>query len=197
MSDSLSEFSSGNEGFLDLALQFGFAIEGDSDSGPDNQIILGEILVDISRLQEDIRQLTLQEHKNILHQKFGSLTDPSSLLKLTSSLNDLGHHLSYIADVSPALQHKLTNPVISDSLPLAAKDQVPLIALTDTLVEVVKHADNLSASAEWVSNQDWEKSTDALENRSDQVEKLAAKLKSVAFKIQSFRDKHDKLGSAQ
>ena len=140
MSDSLSEFSSGNEGFLDLALQFGFAIEGDSDSGPDNQIILGEILVDISRLQEDIRHLTLQEHKNILHQKylinfetykpnlifplsrFGSLTDPSSLLKLTSSLNDLEHHLTYIADVSPALQHKLTNPVISDSLPLAAKE---------------------------------------------------------------------------
>jgi len=102
--------------------------------------------------------------------------------------------MGYIADVSPALQHKLTNPVISDILPLASKDHLPLIALTDTLVEVVKHADNLSASAEWVSNQDWEKSTDVLENRSDQVEKLAAKLKSVAFKIQTFRDK---LGSAQ
>lgn len=196
MSESASEFVCGNNGFLDLALQFGFTVEEEvaSDCGADDQLILGEILVDISRLQEDIRQLKLKEHKHSLNQKYGRLTEPDSLFQLTSSLRDLGCHLSYIADNSSKLQHKLTNPVISDSLPLATKDQLPLITLTDTLTEVVKNANNLSTSAEWVSNQDWEKSADGLENRTDQVEKLAAKLRSLAFKIQTFREK---LGSTK
>merc|ERR1712202_115188 len=110
-------------------------------------------------------------------------------------LSNLATHLAYITNNSASLQHKLTNPVISNSLPLKSSLHTPLINITNLLAEVSTNSDTAAAASEWISNQNWSEATNRLDLGQQHTEKLAARLRSAAFKIQTFRENLEKLKS--
>jgi hypothetical protein len=181
-----------NSTFLSLASQFGFdqpeqeMAEKDADS-------FGSTLLLITTLQEDISRLKLKEQQAALSKRYAGLTQPSSLAWLLEDLSNLSTHLTYITNNSASLQHKLTNPVISNSLPINSSLHTPLINITTLLAEVSITSDTATAAAEWISNQDWTDAKNRLDLGQQHTEKLAARLRSAAFKIQNFREGLEKL----
>ena len=179
-----------NETFLALASQFGFGQEKDEvlDKDAESEDNFGEVLLKITTLQEDISKLKLKEQQANLSKRFAGLTQASSLSWLLSELNNISSHLTYITNNSGSFQHKLTNPVISNSLPLKYSLHTPLINITNMLAEISTTSDTAAAASEWLSNQDWNEATDKHQVSQQHTEKLAARLRSAAFKLQTFRE---------
>eukprot|EP00092_Neocalanus_flemingeri_P003786 GFUD01004077.1.p1 GENE.GFUD01004077.1~~GFUD01004077.1.p1 ORF type:complete len:198 (-),score=61.07 GFUD01004077.1:105-698(-) len=188
-------FMKQNEIFLNLASQFGFGpTEEEVPEKPDaSGDSFGEILLKITTLQEEISRLKLKEQQAELSKRYAGLTQPSSMSWLLSDLSNLSAHLTYITNNSASLQHKLTNPVISNSLPLNSSMHTPLINITNLLAEISTSCDTAAAASEWVSNQNWSEVKDKLDLGQQHTEKLAARLRSAAFKIQNFRENLEKL----
>jgi len=185
--DQKEGFMKQNQTFQSLATQFGFR-PPDDDSVVEEGNSFGETLLLITTLQEDISRLKLKEQQSKLSSRYAGLTQPSSLSWVLEELCNLSSHLTYITNNSASLQHKLTNPVISNSLPLNSALHTPLINITNLLAEVCSTSDTALAAAEWMNNQDWSRTKTQLELGQQHTEKLAARLKSSAFKIQTFRE---------
>ena len=185
--DHKDGFMKQNRTFQSLASQFGFH-PSDGDPVVEESDSFGETLLLITTLQEDISRLKLKEQQFKLSNRYAGLTQPSSLAWLLEDLCNLSSHLTYITNNSASLQHKLTNPVISNSLPINSALHTPLINITNLLAEVCSTSDTALAAAEWMNNQDWSKAKTQLELGQQHTEKLAARLKSSAFKIQTFRE---------
>jgi len=180
-----------NETFLSLAKQFGF--DPPVKSVIEAEDSFGSTLLLITSMQEEISRLKLREQQAKLSARYAGLTQPASLAWLLEDLNNLSDHLTYITNNSASLQHKLTNPVISNSLPINSSLHAPLLSITQLLAEISTTSDTATASAEWINNQDWTQAKTQLDLGQQHTEKLAARLKSSAFRIQNFRETLEKL----
>lgn len=182
-----NEWTIQNKKFLELADQF-------SIQSPVNEILtaeerrdLGGLLADISKLQEEICTLKLFQNRDQEKAKFGLVVQRDTLVGLHSKIEQLSSGLEKLVSISGAVQHKLTNLVLGNSLPLLLHQQEDFIQGIGNLVHITSRADALLAAAEWVSNQDWSTATGELSSSCQLLEASVARLRSALFRLQTFR----------
>ena len=110
-----------------------------------------------------------------------------------SDLTKVADNLNYILNCSASIQHKLTNPVISNSLPTNSSIHSALISITSLLADMSTGNDSATAASEWISNQDWDGVGGSLDVNQQKIETLAARIRSAAFKVQLFRENIEKI----
>ena len=143
--------SSQNKTFLSLAKQFKFIKEDNTEAnGPvadiseakeDNKVDFYEIILELMELQEKIGKLQLVEIQVEMRDRFSGLTNPASLSWLLQDMTQLSENLSYIINNASKIQLKLSNPAISNSLPLHSSLHQPVIKITKLLADIHFSAD--------------------------------------------------------
>ena len=98
----------------------------------------------------------MKERQAQLSERFAGLVDPSTIGWMMSDLTKVADNLNYILNCSASIQHKLTNPVISNSLPTNSSIHSALISITSLLADMSTGNDSATAASEWISNQDWD-----------------------------------------
>jgi len=185
-----SSFCLSNRGFLELADQFNFrqADKPGTKSSPEAQENFGDILVQISKLQEEIGCLKSSASRENFSQKYSIVCQVGYLDQLTASLDSLANSLQLISRDCSSIENKLVNPVLGNSIPLSATNHRQLIDGTADLVHIVSQASSLVGSAEWICNQDWSTLNQHLVEVSERLESAASKFRSACFSIRQIRN---------
>jgi len=162
----------------------------DSDSGkaPDDSSNFNHVVLELLHLQEEIGKLQMKQRQHELSEKCLGLTTPSSISWLLDDLVKVSDNLSYIVDNSAKIQLKLANPAISNSLPIHSSLHQPLVHLTELLSDIGAISERSGKASSWLNGQDWGEVTQHLTTSKHNTEKVVARLKTSASKIQLFRE---------
>jgi len=163
----------------------------DSDSGKepdDDSTNFNNVVLELLHLQEEIGKLQMKQRQHELSEKCLGLTTPSSISWLLDDLVKVSDNLSYIVDNSAKIQLKLANPAISNSLPIHSSLHQPLVHLTELLSDIGAISERSGKASSWLNGQDWGEVTQHLTTSKHNTEKVVARLKTSASKIQLFRE---------
>jgi len=177
-----------SESFIHLANQFGLSEQkGFNDTDKKEEDSLGDLLVQFSEVQEEIARLKVVESESGYRDQHALACRTGSITTLAKRLANLSDNLQTISRECPSIENKLSNPVLGNSLPFLARDHLSLIQGTHNLFSVVTQAYSLTASAEWICNQDWQTLQDQLDTLSAKLESSAARYRSACFHLQQLR----------
>lgn len=163
----------------------------DSDSGKepdDDSTNFNNVVLELLHLQEEIGKLQMKQRQHELSEKCLGLTTPSSISWLLDDLVKVSDNLSYIVDNSAKILLKLANPAISNSLPIHSSLHQPLVHLTELLSDIGAISERSGKASSWLNDQDWGEVTQHLTTSKHNTEKVVARLKTSASKIQLFRE---------
>jgi len=172
--------------FLEIAEQFNVNRKTNINQNIDQKphLHIGQLLLQISAAQEDIEEL---KSKFRLLEVKSDYDLSGTTCQLTQRLSQLRRNLALITQQSANIESKLSNPVIGNSLPLAADNQQHLLTATTTLSAVIQEADGLLGSAAWIGNQDWQSVLRDLETLGTKIDLSASIFRSAAFNVQQYR----------
>lgn len=166
-------------------------LHADSRQNSDDSNHFNKVVLELLRVQEEIGKLQVKQRQHELSEKCLGLTDPASITWLLDDLVKVSDNLSYIVDNSAKIQLKLANPAISNSLPLHSSLHQPLVHLTELLSDIGAMSERAGMASSWLNDQDWGEVTKHLTASKHNTEKVVARLKTSASKIQMFRESID------
>lgn len=173
--------------FLDIAESYGLREPKEIQclsSESINRDDFGKYLMSIASAQEDIEAL---KHKLKTREVNNEYDFEGCTLGLMSLIVALNAKLSGLLAETSSIESKLSNPVIKNSLPLAADSQHDFIQATVDLADVVENADKLLGSASWLGDQDWSLILKTVEDISSKLDSSASKLRTTHFSVQQIR----------
>jgi hypothetical protein len=170
--------------FLNIAESYGLRNKTTEIKNSTNQVDYGNVLLSIASAQEDIEALKQKLRTSDVNREYDVEGCTHNLANLLAGFNT---KLKCLLAETGSIESKLSNPVIKNSLPLAADSQQDLIQATLDLANVVENADRLLGSASWLGDQDWPSILRTVEDIGAKLDSSASRLRTSYFSVQQLR----------